>query len=176
MQIRNAADADLSAINEIYNRVLLASNAIYSDTPVTEEERLVWWQAHCVQGYPVLIAEEDETVLGFATFGDFRPWPGYRFTVEGTIHIREGCRSRGLGRQLLDALIGHARALGKHTLIAGADSENTASLRFLEKHGFTRAGYLREVGYKSGRFLDLVLLQYMLGPSVQAGGDHSSTS
>jgi L-amino acid N-acyltransferase YncA len=139
MVVRDAVEADLPAINAIYNQVLLTSTAIYSEQPVSAEER-----------------------LGFATFGDFRSWPGYRFTVEGTIHIREGCRSRGLGGLLLEPLLERARALGKHTLIAGADAENVASLRFLEKNGFTRAGYLHEVGYKFGRFLDLVLLQYRL--------------
>jgi L-amino acid N-acyltransferase YncA len=168
MHIRDAAQADLSAINEIYNQVLLTSTAIYTDTPVTPEERLTWWQTRCAQGYPVLVAEDEGVILGFATFGDFRPWPGYRYTVEGTIHIREGCRSRGLGRLLLDGLIERARALGKHTLIAGADSENAASLRFLEKHGFARVGYLPEVGFKFGRFLDLVLLQYRLAAPVAA--------
>jgi L-amino acid N-acyltransferase YncA len=162
MVVRDAVEADLPAINAIYNQVLLTSTAIYSEQPVSAEERLRWWQERCAQGYPVLVAEEQEAILGFATFGDFRSWPGYRFTVEGTIHIREGCRSRGLGGLLLEPLLERARALGKHTLIAGADAENVASLRFLEKNGFTRAGYLHEVGYKFGRFLDLVLLQYRL--------------
>jgi phosphinothricin acetyltransferase len=162
MLVRDAVEADLAAINEIYNQVLLTSTAIYSEQPVSAEERLRWWQERRAQGYPVLVAEEQEAILGFATFGDFRSWPGYRFTVEGTIHIREGCRSQGLGGQLLEPLLERARALGKHTLIAGADSENVASLRFLEKNGFTRVGYLHQVGYKFGRFLDLVLLQHLL--------------
>lgn len=162
MHIRDAREADLNAINEIYNQVLLTSTAIYSDTPVTEEERRTWWHARRLQQYPVLVAAEDSLVLGFATFGDFRPWPGYRYTVEGTIHIREGVRRQGVGRVLLDSLVERARAAGKHTLLGGADAENTASLRFLEKYGFERVAHLREVGFKFGRFLDLVLLQYWL--------------
>jgi phosphinothricin acetyltransferase len=162
MQIRDAMEADIDEIAAIYNEVLTHSTAIYNDTPATREDRLAWWRARRDQGYPVVVAIDDERVVGFASFSDFRPWPGYRFTVEGTVHIHAGKRGQGVGTEMLKHIIERARALDKHTMIAGVDSENTASLRFLEQFGFERAGYLREVGFKFDRFLDLVFLQYWL--------------
>lgn len=164
MEIRDAVAADFDAITAIYNDVLTNSTAIYSDRPATREERLIWWSGRVEQGYPVLVAIADGAIAGFATFGDFRPWPGYRFTVEGTIHIHSSSRGQGVGTELLKVLLDRAKILGKHVMIAGVDSENTASLRFLERFGFERAAHLREVGYKFNRFLDLILLQYWITP------------
>jgi len=155
----------MGAITDIYNEVLTNSTSIYSDRPTTVEERTGWARARREQGYPVLVAEDAGRVLGFATFGDFRSWPGYRFTVEGTIHIHSSSRGQGIGTELLRELALRARELGKHIMIAGVDSANTASIRFLERFGFVRVAHLREVGYKFNRFLDLVLLQYWLTPA-----------
>jgi phosphinothricin acetyltransferase len=162
VNIRPAVLADFEAITEIYNEVLLNSTAIYRDIPVNLQDRVAWWESQQAKHYPVLVAEEDGVVLGFASFGDFRSWPGYRLTVEGTIHLGPQARRKGVGTALLKELISAAKAAGKHMLIAGVDSENTASLNFLEQAGFKRTAHLQEVGYKFGRFLDLVLLQYRL--------------
>ena len=164
MQIRDAIQADFEEITAIYNEVVATSTAIYNDQPTTPEERIAWWKMRQEQGYPVLVAVDGSLVAGFGAFGDFRSWPGYRFTVEGTIHIDSSARRHGIGTEILKALIVRAEALGKHSMIAGVDSENTASLRFLERFGFERSAYLREVGYKFGRFLDLILLQYWITP------------
>jgi phosphinothricin acetyltransferase len=85
MQIRDAIEADIDEIAAIYNEVLTHSTAIYNNTPATREDRLAWWRARRDQGYPVVVATNNGRIAGFASFGDFRPWPGYRFTVEGTI-------------------------------------------------------------------------------------------
>jgi L-amino acid N-acyltransferase YncA len=162
MMIRDAAATDILAVTEIYNSVLRTTTAIYNDTPVTVDDRLAYWQGRVAQGYPLIVAVEEERVLGYATFGDFRSWPGYRFTVEGTIHIAEGVRGQGIGTQLLHELIARARGLGKHVMVAGVDSGNVASLRFLTRFGFKEAGCLREVGFKFDRYLDLCLLQLAL--------------
>jgi phosphinothricin acetyltransferase len=167
MQIRDAVEEDIDEIAAIYNEVLTHTTAIYNDRPVTREDRLTWWQARIGQGYPVVVATDGRRIAGFASFSDFRPWPGYRFTVEGTVHIHADTRGQGVGTELLKTIIERARALGKHTMIAGVDSENAASLRFLERFGFERAGHLREVGFKFDRFLDLVFLQYRLTPRVR---------
>lgn len=164
MQIREAVQSDLEQITAIYNEVLTHTTAIYNDRPATVEERISWWRSRLAQGYPVLVAEDDGTIAGFATFGDFRAWPGYRYTVEGTVHIHSDARGKGVGTDLLKAILARAKMLGKHVMIAGVDSENTASLRFLERFGFERAGHLREVGYKFDRFLDLVFLQHWISP------------
>jgi phosphinothricin acetyltransferase len=162
MMIRPLQHADIEAVTEIYNEILTHSTAIFRDTPATPQERAEWWKAQCAKGYPVMVAETEGRVLGFASFGDFRSWPGYRFTVEATIHLCPDARRRGIGTVLLKELISHARRLGKHMLIAGVDADNTASLGFLAKMGFEETAHMREVGYKFGRYLDLIFLQYRL--------------
>jgi phosphinothricin acetyltransferase len=164
MHIRDAVEGDFVEITAIYNDIVTGSTATYNDRPATCEERIAWWKGRLRQGYPVLVAAEGARVTGFASFGDFRAWPGYRFTVECTIYIHAECRGRGVGTELLETLFDRAAALGKHTMIAGVDSGNGASLRFLERFGFARVGYLREVGFKFNGFLDLVLLEYRVTP------------
>ncbi len=164
MEIRDAVESDIPAITEIYNDVIRTSTAVFNDAPVLVEDRVAWWKGRTAQGYPVLVAKDEGRIAGFATFGDFRPWPGYRFTVEGTIHIDGSVRRKGIGAALLQALILRARDAGKHVMVAGVDSANAASLGFLQRSGFEKVGHLREVGHKFGKFLDLIFLQYMLEP------------
>jgi L-amino acid N-acyltransferase YncA len=160
--VREATAADLEGVVAIYNDVIANSTAVFSNHPVTVEERRAWWQARTAQGYPVVVAHDEHGVAGFATFGDFRAWPGYRFTVEHTLHVRADVRGRGIGTQLLCELIRRASALGKHVMIAGVDADNAASMCLHERLGFTAAGRLRQVGYKFDRWLDLVFLQRAL--------------
>jgi L-amino acid N-acyltransferase len=163
MQIRDATEADLPGLVAIYNEVIATSTASYAYEPVTLADRREWWRARVALGYPVLVAAEPSGVLGFASFGDFRAWPGYRFTVEHSVHVRADCRGRGVGTQLLRALVSRAAACNKHIMIAGVDAANAASIRFHERLGFIRVGHLREVGYKFDRWLDLVFLQRRVG-------------
>ncbi len=162
LHIRPAAEPDLPAMTAIYNEVIATSTAVYSDAPVTTADRQAWWAARTAQGYPVLVAQAGDRVIGFSTFGDFRAWPGYRFSVEHTVHIAAGERGGGVGRALVEALFPLAVALGKHVMLAGVDAENAASIRFHERLGFEQTGRLREVGFKFGRYLDLVFLQRFL--------------
>ena len=159
MEIRDAGEPDLPGLLAIYNEVVATSTAIYSYVPTTLEERTAWWRARVGTGYPVLVAVDDSGVLGFSTFGDFRTWPGYRFTVEHSVHVRADTRGRGVGKELVKALFPRAAALNKHVMIAGVDAANEASIRFHERLGFEKAGHLREVGHKFDRWLDLVFLQ-----------------
>ncbi len=160
--ITDATEADLPGVVEIYNEVIANSTAVYSSDPVTLADRLSWWRARCAQGYPVLVARAADGVCGFSTFGDFRAWPGYRFTVEHSVHVRADGRSRGVGTALVQGLFPRAAALGKHVMIAGVDAANAASIRFHERLGFVQSGRLSEVGFKFDRWLDLVFLQRML--------------
>jgi len=105
MQIRDAVQADFEQITAIYNDVLTNSTAIYNDRPATVEDRVAWWRTRLEQHFPVLIAIEGERVCGFGSYGDFRSWPGYRYTVEGTVHIASGLRGQGVGSLLLNAQI-----------------------------------------------------------------------
>jgi L-amino acid N-acyltransferase YncA len=162
VQVEEAREGDLEGLVAIYNDVLATSTAIFSHVPVTLEERTQWWRARAREGYPVLVARDGRGVLGYASFGDFRAWPGYRFTVEHSVHVRADGRGRGIGTVLMTELIARAAALGKHVMIGGVDAANTASIRFHERLGFEQAGKLREVGYKFERWLDLVFLQRRL--------------
>jgi L-amino acid N-acyltransferase len=174
MEIRDAALPDITQITEIYNSIVLSSTAIYNDQTVTTEERTGWWLQRVEKGFPVIVAAEDASILGYGSFGEFRSWPGYRYTVEGTVHIREDVRGQGVGKRLLAELIARARAMGKHVMVAGVDSENEASLRFLQSQGFVLAGRLQEVGYKFGRYLTLNFLLYRLNDLQPTSGRTSS--
>src|SRR5689334_4857060 len=94
MHIDDATDTDLPAILAIYNDILATSTAIYSDIPATLKDRAAWRADRLAKGYPVLVAREAGEVLGFASFGDFRSWPGYAATVEHTVHVRADARRR----------------------------------------------------------------------------------
>ena len=163
MGIREATGQDLAAMLAIYNDVVASSTAIYRDEPMALDEYEQWWRARVAQGYPVLVAVSSDAVVGFATFGDFRAWPGYRFTVEHSVHVRADQRGGGIGSRLVRALVERATQLGKHVMIAGVDADNAASIRFHERLGFEAAAPLRQVGFKFGRWLDLVLMQRILG-------------
>jgi L-amino acid N-acyltransferase len=162
LQLRDATPDDLPGLLTIYNDVMASSTAVFSHQPATLEERWGWWQARIAQHYPVLVARDALGVAGFATFGDFRPGPGYRFTVEHTVHVRADGRGRGVGTRLMHALFPRAAALGKHVMVAGVDAGNAASIHFHQRLGFRRGGCLREVGYKFDRWLDLVFLQRLI--------------
>ncbi|MFO1171132.1 MAG: N-acetyltransferase family protein [Hyphomicrobiaceae bacterium] len=161
--IRSATLADLPQILDITNDVIANSTAIYFDDPLTLDNRRQWFSDRETLGYPVLVAEEGGHVLGFSSFGDFRPWPGYRFTVEHSLLVRDGHRGKGIGEKLVKGLWPIAAKLGKHMIIAGVDAENEGSIRFHERLGFAKTAHLKEVGFKFGRRLDLVLLQRAVG-------------
>jgi phosphinothricin acetyltransferase len=168
MLVREAGEPDLAGILEIYNDIIRHSTAVFSDAPVTLDERAAWLAARRERGFPVLVATDDGNVLGFASFGDFRgQWSGYRYTVEHTVHVHADVRGRGVGRALVEALIPRARALGRHVMIGGIDAGNLDSILFHQRLGFERAGHFREVGRKFGRWLDLVFMQRWLdGPGA----------
>ena len=160
--IRPATEADLGAIAEIYNDAVLTTTAIWDDAVVDAENRKAWMEARQKQNYPVLVAEEDSVVVGYGSFGDFRAFDGYRFSVEHSVYVREGIRRRGVASSLLAALIDKARELGKHVMIAGIAADNEASLRLHAKLGFIETARMPEVGRKFDRWLDLVFMQKTL--------------
>jgi phosphinothricin acetyltransferase len=163
LSIRAARAADLEAIRAIFNQVIATSTAVYYFEPSSLEERFAWFNARRAAGFPVLVAERDDAVLGFASFGEFRgAWPGYRYSVEHSVHVRADCRGQGVGRQLVAALFPLAAAQGKHVMIGGIDAANTASLRMHAGLGFEQVAHFREVGHKFGRWLDLVFMQRFL--------------
>ena len=161
--IRAATRADLPAILAITNQVIAASTAIYSLEPATLADRAAWFDARTSAGFPVLVAAENSGVLGFASFGEFRgAWPGYRYSVEHSVHVHADWRGRGIGPRLVAALFPLAQTLGKHVMIGGIDAANAASLRMHAQLGFEQVAHFREVGHKFGRWLDLVFMQRFL--------------
>src|SRR5688572_13869358 len=160
--IREAIEQDVPAILAIYNDVIATSTAVYREDPASLDDRLEWFNARRGQSYPILVAADDAGILGFASYGDFRSWPGYRFSVEHTVHVRADERGRGVGTTLMHELIARAIQQHKHVMIGGVDADNEASLRFHERLGFVRAARLRQVGFKFDRWLDLVFVQRIL--------------
>ncbi|MBY6262933.1 N-acetyltransferase [Azospirillum sp. 412522] len=160
--VRAATDADLPAILAILNEAILNTTAVWSLTPATLEQRRAWMAERKAKGMPVLVSELDGAVAGFASYGEFRPWEGYKHTVEHSIYVDASVRGKGVGRALLAALLDDAMRNGKHMMVAGIEAENTASIRLHAGFGFVEAGCLRQVGRKFDRWLDLLFLQKQL--------------
>jgi L-amino acid N-acyltransferase len=161
-RICDATEEDVPGILAIFNDVIARTTAVYREAPVTLEERRTWRQSRLEQGFPVLVARQEDSVLGFASFGEFRAWPCYRNTVEHTVHVHPDARGQGIGKRLVQALLPRATALGKHVMVAGIDGDNAVSLRLHVGLGFTEVGRFREVGRKFDRWLDLVFMQRLL--------------
>ena len=161
--IRDAREADLAAMLAIYNDAVLTTTAVYDYQPRSSEQQVAWFKAKQEHGLPVLVAEDHGAVVGFASYGPFRPWPAYLHSVENSLYVAPEQRGRGIGTALLPALIQRAAERGLHTMIAGIDATNEASLRLHAKFGFERVAQFREVGWKFERWLDLAFLQLMLG-------------
>lgn len=163
MIIRDAGPGDAAAIASIYNDAVINTTAIWNEKTVDAANRAAWIAERQRAGYPVLVAVDDRgEVAGYASFGDWRAFDGYRHTVENSVYVRSDRRGAGIGRTLLGALIPRGRALGKHAMIAGIEASNEASIRLHEALGFERVGLFREVGTKFGRWLDLVFLELVL--------------
>jgi phosphinothricin acetyltransferase len=162
VEIREAVEADLEVVLALSNALIPVDATAWTERLETLDERRAWFAHKRDAGLPVLVATVDGAVVGFATYGEFRDnakWEGYRFTAELTIHVAGDRHGSGVGRALMEALIARARADGLHTLVAAIDSANEGSIRFHERLGFVETGRLPEVGFKFGRWLDLVLLQ-----------------
>jgi phosphinothricin acetyltransferase len=162
IDVRQAEAQDLDAILAIYNDAVINTTAVYDYVPRTFDAQATWYEAKRAQDLPVLVAVEEGTVAGFASFGPFRPWPAYLHTVESSIYVAPGKRGRGIGGSLLGPLVMTAQERGLHAMIAAIDATNEASLRLHRKFAFEEAGHLRQVGWKFDRWLDLVLLERLL--------------
>lgn len=161
MLIREAVEGDLDGILTIYNDVIATSNAVYTETPATLDDRRAWLAARRAGNFPVLVAD-DGGIVGFGSYGNFRSWPGYALTVEHSVHVHRAARRRGIGTALIQDLIVEARRQGKHVMVGGIDAGNVASITLHRRLGFTEAGMLKEVARKFGHWLDLVLMHKLL--------------
>lgn len=162
MIIREARTGDAGAIAAVLNPVIRETAVTFTTAEKTPETLAQEIAARQTEGKAYLVAEQDGEILGFATYFQFRGGPGYVRTMEHTIVLDPAAQGRGVGRALMAGLEEHARAAGVHSLWAGVSAENPAGLQFHLKVGFTRIARLPEVGHKSGRYMDLILLQKIL--------------
>lgn len=163
MLIRTATERDAETIAEIYNDAVLNTTAIWNENKVDFLNRIKWMRDRYDAGFPVIVAvDKTDAVLGYASYGDWRPWDGYRHTVEHSVYVHKDARGYGAGTALMQELIRLAAVQGKHVMVAGIESENAASIALHKKLGFFEAGRMPEVGTKFGRWLDLTFLQLRL--------------
>ncbi|MGS2809971.1 N-acetyltransferase family protein [Nocardia sp. MW-W600-9] len=160
MFIRDADKADLPAVLAIHNTNIASSTAIWDTDEVDLDDRLIWFADRTAAGMPILIAEIDGEVAGYASYGQWRPKTGYRFSVENSVYVAERFQRRGVATALLTELIARATDSGRvHAMIAAIESSNTGSVALHERFGFRTVGELPEVGHKFGRWMDLTLMQ-----------------
>lgn len=160
--IREATHQDIESITSIYNDAILNTNAVYREEPTTIEERMNWMLEKEQSDLPILVAIIDNQIAGFASYGPFRPWPGFRYTAEHMVYTHPQYRGRGVGKTLISALIEKAKHQHLKILIGGIDASNETSIRLHEKLGFKKTGHLYQVGFKFGKTLDLVFMQLTL--------------
>ncbi|HVB17233.1 MAG TPA: GNAT family N-acetyltransferase [Stellaceae bacterium] len=165
--IRSSRDEDVAAIAAIYGYHVLNGVASFEEVPPPVEEIARRRAEIAAQGLPYLVAEREGRVIGYCYAGPFRPRVGYRFTLEDSIYIDAGEVGRGVGRRLLDDVVRRSAELGYRQLVAViGGSETVASIRLHEALGFAHAGVLPAVGFKFGRWIDVVLMQRVLGPGA----------
>ncbi|MES1219354.1 MAG: N-acetyltransferase family protein [Bacteroidota bacterium] len=163
ISIRLATEDDLPAMLEIYNDIIVNTTAVYDYEPHTLEMRKQWFATKEQQGFPVFAAEENHELVGFSTIGPFRrEWTAYRYSVENSVYVKSGARGKGIGKLLLAPLIGAARNLKMHTIIAGIEGTNEASIKLHKSFGFEEVAHFKEVGWKFERWLDLTFLQLII--------------
>jgi phosphinothricin acetyltransferase len=162
IEIRPALEQDLEPMLEIYNDVIVNTTAVYDYQPHTLEMRRQWFRIKEAQGFPVFVAVEDGKVVGFSSIGPFRTWAAYKYSVENSVYVTADQRGKGIGKLLIAPLIQAAEQLDMHTIIAGIDATNEASIMLHRSFGFKEVAHFKQVGYKFGRWLDLTFMQLLL--------------
>jgi L-amino acid N-acyltransferase YncA len=160
--IREAQESDLKEILSIYNDAVTNSTAVYEYEPRSLNAHLQWFQNKRKSEYPVLVAEVQAHVIEFGSYGSFRAWPAYSQTVESSVYIESRYRGKHIGRRLMVDLIERAKQQKYHTMIAGIDATNTASIKLHKNLGFIQTAYMHEVGWKFDRWLDLIFMQLII--------------
>ncbi|KEA65633.1 Phosphinothricin N-acetyltransferase [Marinobacterium lacunae] len=155
-------DAHAEQILAILNEAIVNSTALYDYEPRTLESMSTWFKVKESGSFPVMGAVENGKLIGFASYGTFRPWPAYKYTVEHSVYVHKQHRGRGLGIALMRALIAEARRQELHVMVGGIDISNEGSIALHEKLGFVQSGIVRQAAFKFGRWLDLGLYQLVL--------------
>jgi len=155
-------DAHALAILEILNDAIVSSTALYDYKPRAPQAMVGWFNAKQAGRFPVIGAIDGGQLLGFASYGTFRAWPAYKYTVEHSVYVHRDHRGKGIGMGLMKRLIDAAREQDHHVMVGGIDAANRTSIALHERLGFTHAGTVRHAGYKFGRWLDLAFYQLLL--------------
>ena len=152
-----------TSILEILNEAIVNSTVVYDYKPRPAESMVGWFEAKAAGNFPVIGLESDAgELLGFASYGTFRPWAAFKYSVEHSVYVHHAHRGHGYGPTLLKALIEKAREQGVHLMIGGIDADNKASIELHKRLGFVHAGTITQAGFKFGRWLDLVFCQLTL--------------
>ena len=162
ISIRLAEEKDISEILTIYNDIILNTTAVYEYQPQTLAMRKAWFDTKLKDGYPVFVAEQENVIAGFSSFGPFRAWAAYKYTVENSVYVASHLRGRGIGKLLLPPLLQKAREKDLHVIIASINSDNLASIRLHQSFGFEEVALFRQVGFKFGKWLDLKFFELIL--------------
>jgi len=156
----------------IFNEAIANSTALYDYKPRAPASMVGWFEAKAKGRYPVIgIEDASGTLVGFGSYGPFRAWPAYKYTVEHSIYIDTRFRGQGHGRVLLEALVDAAVKQDYHVMVGGIDASNAVSIRLHERLGFTHCGTVKQAGFKFGRWLDLAFYQRILAtPAAPVDG------
>jgi len=147
----------------IFNEAIVHSTALYDYKPRTMEMMSAWFEAKAKGKFPVLgVESETGELMGFTSYGTFRAWPGYKYTVEHSVYVDTRFRRRGIGKYLLQEIIAAAQGQNYHVLVGVIDASNDVSIRLHEAVGFTLCGSMLQAGFKFGRWLDVHFYQLIL--------------
>jgi phosphinothricin acetyltransferase len=147
----------------IFNEAIINSTALYDYKPRTLESMVGWFDAKVRGNYPVIGVEDNAgELMGFASFGAFRPHPAYKYTIEHSVYVDARFRGQGVGRMLLGAIIMAAEKQDYHVMVGGIDAANALSIKLHQSLGFTPCGIVKHAGFKFGRWLDLAFYQLIL--------------
>ena len=163
MQVRPATRDDLPAIQAIYNDAVIHTTAPYDYEPRPFEYRVAWFDEHEKQRLPVFVATDEQSgIVGWSSLSRYHDRKGYQFTVENSVYVATTHRGRGTGTLLMPPLIDSARALGLHAIIAAIDAANETSIRLHARFGFVTVGHFKQVGFKFGRWLDVIYMERLI--------------
>jgi phosphinothricin acetyltransferase len=166
--IRPAKVEDLDRITQIYNEAVQTTVATFDTEPKTIEEQRVWFQNHGPK-YPILVAELDGVTSGWASLSKWSDRRAYSDTAEISLYVKEEFRGRGVGRKLLEAIVGEGEKAGLHTVIARIAGGNRVSIHLHEALGFKPIGIMKEVGRKFGKLIDVHLMQKIYRSKASGG-------
>ena len=152
-----------SAILSIFNDAIANSTALYDYQPRAAESMVAWFAGKAKGRYPVIgVEDESGELMGFASYGPFRAWPAYKYTIEHSVYVDARFRGRGIGRLLLKEVIAAAQGQDYHVMVGGIDAANAVSIKLHEGLGFIHCGTVKHAGFKFGRWLDLAFYQLIL--------------